>query len=228
MTQEQLNFFEKIKNIELQGEVYALLPFICTLNDEEMRIFTRFKAKQLLGLLKQLDGKITFAESCTGGQLAMIFTSLPGASECMEGSVVSYSAFTKQKLAGVRQKTIDEYDPVTMMVCREMATGIKKKTDALLSIATSGFAGPTGGTKERPVGTVYVTVQYKNQRNSMRLKIYEYLKDFDRQKVRNITCAFAYAYAIRCIFNHFPLPPREISRKKLNEHNRWLKERGGI
>jgi len=99
---------------------------------------------------------ITAAESCTGGMLAGEIVKNSGVSAIFAGSVVTYANEIKQKLVGVRESTLRQYGAVSSECVREMLTGVMQKFHADFSLAVSGVAGPTGGTRQKPVGTVYV------------------------------------------------------------------------
>ena len=96
------------------------------------------------------------AESCTGGLIGHLITSLVGSSDFFLGSVVSYSNDVKVKVLGVAQEIITEYGAVSEQVARSMLKGVLRLTGADVGIATTGIAGPTGGTPEKPVGTVWI------------------------------------------------------------------------
>ncbi|MDE7475739.1 MAG: CinA family nicotinamide mononucleotide deamidase-related protein [Duncaniella sp.] len=97
------------------------------------------------------------AESCTGGNIAHELTLVPGSSEVFVGSVVSYSNDVKMRLLGVGAQTLDENGAVSLPVVREMAEGVLRATGASVAVATSGIAGPGGGSEEKPVGTVCIS-----------------------------------------------------------------------
>ncbi len=99
---------------------------------------------------------ITAAESCTGGMLASEIVKNSGVSAIFAGSVVTYANEIKQKLVGVRESTLKQYGAVSSECVREMLNGVIQKFHADFSLAVSGVAGPTGGTRQKPVGTVYV------------------------------------------------------------------------
>ncbi len=111
--------------------------------------------------LIQHNKTITTAESCTGGRLASMITSISGSSKIFHGSVVSYANHIKEAWLNVDRQTIENYGAVSELCVREMLEGSIKLTNSDFSLATSGIAGPTGGTKEKPVGTVYVGARNK-------------------------------------------------------------------
>ncbi len=101
---------------------------------------------------------ITIAESCTGGLLAAKITSVSGASNVLKGSMVTYSNDIKEKWLGVKKETLKEYGAVSKECVSEMLDGIQKAAQASIAVAISGIAGPTGGSEEKPVGTVFIGV----------------------------------------------------------------------
>ncbi|MBR5475204.1 MAG: CinA family protein [Bacteroidaceae bacterium] len=98
------------------------------------------------------------AESCTGGSIAAAITSMSGSSDIFKGGVVAYSNEIKERLLGVAHETLENYGAVSEPVVREMALGAKSAIRCDCAVATSGIAGPSGGTPEKPVGTVWVAV----------------------------------------------------------------------
>ncbi len=118
---------------------------------------------EIIDMLKKRKQTITFAESCTGGRIASEFTAISGASIVLNGSVVSYANEIKSKWLGVEEKTLMKYGAVSLQCVEEMLRGIVKMVDAEHGIAVSGIAGPTGGTAEKPVGTVYIGVMVNGE-----------------------------------------------------------------
>jgi nicotinamide-nucleotide amidase len=104
----------------------------------------------------KLSGKaVATAESCTGGWLAKSITDISGASAVFHYGIVSYSNGAKESMLGVRNQTLEQHGSVSEPVVREMAKGVLRLSGADISVAVSGIAGPTGGSKEKPVGTVW-------------------------------------------------------------------------
>ncbi|MFI3259584.1 MAG: competence/damage-inducible protein A [Rikenellaceae bacterium] len=101
---------------------------------------------------------LSVAESCTGGAIAATFTAMAGSSKYFEGGVVSYSNYSKIKILGVSTESIESYGAVSEAVAREMAEGVRRVTGSDYAIATTGIAGPTGGSDEKPIGTVWFGV----------------------------------------------------------------------
>ncbi len=106
--------------------------------------------------------KIATAESCTGGLLSEMITRVSGSSSVFECGVCSYSNDIKINVLGVRRPTIEKYTEVSIPCAEEMAEGVLKLSGADIAVSTTGVAGPTGGTEENPVGTVYVGFASKN------------------------------------------------------------------
>jgi nicotinamide-nucleotide amidase len=109
-------------------------------------------------LLRQKGMTLSTAESCTGGNIAQLITSIAGSSDYFKGSVVAYSNEIKEKLLGVPQQTLVDHGAVSEQTVIAMAEGIRKRFDTDYSIAVSGIAGPGGGTDEKPVGTTWIAV----------------------------------------------------------------------
>lgn len=101
---------------------------------------------------------LTFAsaESCTGGNIAHVITLIPGSSEVFKGTAVTYATSMKTKVLGVPAETIEHYGVVSQQVVEDMAKGVRNLMEADFGVATTGVAGPSGGTEENPVGTVWI------------------------------------------------------------------------
>lgn len=136
---------------------------------------------QLVQLLKVKKMTISTAESCTGGLISKLITDIPGSSDVFIGGVVSYSNEMKMKWLGVRQKTLEKYGAVSEATVKEMLDGILMETGSDIAVAVSGIAGPTGGTPEKPVGTVFIGVAINDQRIIKRYK-FEGSRDDIRMK----------------------------------------------
>ena len=109
-------------------------------------------------LLTERRQTLATAESCTGGTIAARFTAMPGASAYFLCGVVSYSNASKQAVLGVDPDTIARYGAVSEQVARQMAEGARRISGADYAVSTTGIAGPTGGTPEYPVGSVWIAV----------------------------------------------------------------------
>jgi nicotinamide-nucleotide amidase len=111
-------------------------------------------AKRLGARLKRANETLATAESCTGGWAAQVVTSVAGSSAWFERGFVTYSDESKQELLGVRAETLRAHGAVSEETAREMARGALERSRATVAVSITGVAGPTGGTPEKPVGTV--------------------------------------------------------------------------
>lgn len=109
-------------------------------------------------MLEQKSQNISTAESCTGGYISHLITDVPGSSAYFKGSVVAYSNEIKEQMLGVKTKSLIEFGAVSEQVVSEMALGIQKLYKTDYAIATSGIAGPTGGTDKKPIGTTWIAL----------------------------------------------------------------------
>ena len=127
------------------------------------------------------------AESCTGGNIAHVITLIPGSSEVFKGAAVTYATSMKPKVLGVPAETIEEHGVVSQQVVEAMATGVHNLMEADFGVATTGVAGPSGGTEENPVGTVWIGVASKQGVVSKRFNFGK-----DRENVINRATIAAY------------------------------------
>ena len=137
-------------------------------------IFGRGKdtvAKAIQDLFQSRGLTLAAAESCTGGLIAHEITSIPGSSAHFLGSMVTYSNNAKMTILDVKEENLEKYGAVSEQVVREMAEGVRKKLGSDFAIATSGVAGPDGGTEEKPVGTVWVSIAGKNKTLAKQLNL---------------------------------------------------------
>ena len=146
--------FEKF-NESLIKQLKGFIPHIIF----EDNIFKYLKNK-----LSQLNKKITFAESCTGGLIASNLTKIAGSSEVFDGSVVSYANKIKSKWLNVSENVLENFGAVSKECVEEMLEGVLKLTQSDYAIAVSGIAGPEGGSDIKPVGTVYIGVANKENK----------------------------------------------------------------
>lgn len=124
----------------------------------EEALFKKEEAPEsrLVKLLLEKDLQITCAESCTGGMIASRLVNVPGVSEILMESYVTYSNEAKHRLLGVEQEALSEYGAVSQQVAFQMAEGAARAAGADAAIAVTGIAGPGGGTAQKPVGLVYI------------------------------------------------------------------------
>ena len=115
--------------------------------------------KSLVRLLTKKKLKISFVESCTGGQLASTITSISGASKIFNLSLVTYSNKAKIEVLKVNKNIIKKYGAVSYECCYAMVNNLSKISKANINISITGIAGPKGGTKQKPVGLVYIGVK---------------------------------------------------------------------
>jgi len=109
-------------------------------------------------ILREKKKTLSLAESCTGGYLSSLFAAVPGASEILKGSIVPYSNEAKQKLVNVDATVFKEHGAVSSECVKQLASKVREKFGSDYAISISGIAGPTGGTDEKPVGTVWIAV----------------------------------------------------------------------
>lgn len=132
--------------------LYKTIPDLIYAENEE-------SLEMVIGRLLTLKkSSLSTAESCTGGEIAHLLTSVPGSSNYYTGSVIAYDNTVKRHLLGVKEESIKEYGAVSEEVVREMAAGARNLFNTEYAVATSGIAGPDGGTEAKPVGTFWMAV----------------------------------------------------------------------
>lgn len=176
---KQLRHMEKAPKIKIgyypvENDVHISLTVVGQSSEESDALFSRCDAEitnclgELIygcnndsmalvvgGLLKEQGWMISVAESCTGGLLASKITAIPGSSEWFSGGMVTYSNALKEKLLAVDSKLIAGHGAVSKQVARAMAAGAAACTGSEVAVSITGIAGPSGGTEEKPVGTVF-------------------------------------------------------------------------
>jgi len=155
------------------------------------------------GLLIKKKKTLSIAESCTGGLVADRITNVSGSSSYFKMGVVAYSNEAKQNLLGVSNESLKKYGAVSAAIAKEMAEGVKKKAGTDVSLGITGIAGPTGGTKKKPVGLVYVSVIV-----GKKSKVREFRFTGTRQEIKHQTAIAAL----------------DMVRRVLEE--RWTKDEG--
>jgi nicotinamide-nucleotide amidase len=137
-------------------------------------------------LLLEKQWNISTAESCTGGAIAAEITSVSGASDYFKGSVVAYHNSIKQNLLNVPSEYIENYGAVSKQVAESMANGVNKLLNTEISVAVTGVAGPTGGTTDKPVGTVWIATSIEGKISS---KKYQFGNSRDINIQRTVNAA---------------------------------------
>lgn len=135
---------------------------------EEMYGRINVLARQLVERCAETGLKVSTAESCTGGMISAAITAVPGSSAVIELGICSYSNRIKRDVLGVSEETLDRFSEYSTACTEEMARGAIKLSGADIAAATSGIAGPDGGTEEDPVGTVYICAADKDSYTSGR------------------------------------------------------------
>ena len=113
-------------------------------------------ASAVLALLVHTQQTLACAESCTGGQIASAITAIPGSSKAFMGGIVAYDNFVKERQLGVQRATLMRYGAVSEETVKEMADGVRRELQCNIGLATSGVAGPSGGSPDKPVGLVWI------------------------------------------------------------------------
>jgi nicotinamide-nucleotide amidase len=147
-------------------------------------------AEALVGELTAANKTVSTAESCTGGWISKAITDISGSSAVIGYGVVSYSNGAKESLLGVRHETLENNGAVSEAVVEEMAEGALRLSGSDISVAVSGVAGPTGGSDEKPVGTVCFAWAWRDG-SAVKLDSTRELFSGDRDLVRELTVVHA-------------------------------------
>jgi len=140
-------------------------------------------SQKIVRLLKKKGFKISFAESCTGGLLSSALTSVSGSSEVFTLGLVTYSNQSKNRVLKVPKQIIRKHGAVSMQCCLSMINNLSKISKNNIAVSITGIAGPSGGTKKKPVGLVYVGIKKGNK-----IKIHKCLfKNKGRSYIRKAT-----------------------------------------
>ena len=124
--------------------------------------------KKVSTFLKKHKLTIATAESCTGGLIAHTLTNISGSSDYFDRGVISYSNNAKMDLLDVSEELLVKYGAVSSQIAESMANNVRTKSNVDIGIATTGIAGPTGGTKDKPVGLVYIAISTRDAANVMK------------------------------------------------------------
>jgi nicotinamide-nucleotide amidase len=137
-------------------------------------------------MLKEAGLRVATAESCTGGYLAHLLTSVPGSSAYFMGSIVAYGNAVKMNLLGVPYEEIHAHGAVSEQVVKAMAEGARQQLAVDIALAVSGIAGPEGGTPDKPVGTVWLAISTARETRAKKLLL-------GKDRIKNIQLASVYA-----------------------------------
>lgn len=155
---------EKIKNIE-NRIIFLASEYVYGFDDDTL--------EKIVGeLLRRHNLTIAVAESCTGGLIGHRLTEIPGSSDYLDQAIVAYSNRSKIELLGVKSETLETFGAVSEQTAQEMAEGIRKTSTCDIGAATTGIAGPTGGTPQKPVGLVYIAIADKFDTITKQLNLY--------------------------------------------------------
>ena len=156
----------------IQSELNALVDQLYSLVGEYIYGLGETTLEQVVGnLLREKKMRLAVAESCTGGYVSHLITSIPGSSSYFLGSMIPYDYDLKMRQLGVRPETLERYGAVSEPTIIEMANNIRAKFNADIGVATSGIAGPSGATPDKPVGTVWIAYSDKSKTVTRKLQL---------------------------------------------------------
>ncbi|WP_430973675.1 competence/damage-inducible protein A [Sunxiuqinia rutila] len=172
---------------QMQTEVHRQIDLLKLLIPENIFGYNGDTLAGVTGqLLARLGATLSIAESCTGGNIAHLFTSNPGSSAYLKGGIVAYSNEVKTAVLGVKPQTLEAHGAVSQEVALEMAQGAQQALQTDYAIATTGIAGPDGGTPDKPVGTVWIAVISKH---NIKLERYTFAHNRERNILRSSQAA---------------------------------------
>lgn len=166
---------------------------------------------EVLEKAKQQNLKIATAESCTGGLVGAAITSIAGSSECFRGSIVAYDNLVKINVLNIPHGMVQKYGAVSKFVAGSMAKNVLDVVKADLSVSITGIAGPDGGSKEKPVGTVWIGIAYRDENAPNGIMVNSrqmYFKGMNRNKVRDAAC-FEALYSLKKVLDTSAIPESE-------------------
>ncbi len=164
-----INEAEQIVRIQIGAHVFGL-------EEEGLELV-------IVRALTSLGNTLAVAESCTGGYIAHRLTNVPGASAVLLAGLVTYGNASKQKFLGVQSGTLKANGAVSEATALEMAEGARRETAADYALSVTGIAGPTGGTPEKPVGTVFIGLAMP-----AKTIVRKYYNPYDRETFKQVTC----------------------------------------
>jgi nicotinamide-nucleotide amidase len=155
---------------QLENEANKLIPYA----EKYIYGYDGSEIEQVIGdLLKEKNLTLSTAESCTGGYLAHLITTIAGSSDYFKGSIIAYANDIKESQLGVNKDTLEKFGAVSEEAISEMAKGVRKQLGTDVGIATSGIAGPGGGTKDKPVGTIWIAISIGEEIHTRELKLFK-------------------------------------------------------
>ena len=157
------------------------------------------KIKLIKKLCRDKDSKISLAESCTGGLLSSLLTQIPGSSEFFDSSYIVYSNKSKINSLEVSPSILKKYGAVSKNTSLHMAKSLYKKTKTNIVLSITGVAGPDGGTKKNPVGTVFFTIGLKNKQKVLYRTFLKKFKNIGRRNIQQKSALFALDQIIKII-----------------------------
>ncbi len=161
--------------VQLEKELQAEIDKLAAIIPKNIYAYGEIKIEEMIGQLLMARGlTIATAESCTGGLLAHKITSISGSSAYYQGSVIAYHNAVKVRELQVKEETLEQYGAVSEATVREMAENVRLKFGTDIGVATSGIAGPDGGTPDKPVGTIWIAYADKDRTVA---KLLNYNKD---------------------------------------------------
>lgn len=176
------------------------------------------KMEEVIGELLRKHGRtLAVAESCTGGLVGDRITDVPGSSNYFSGGVVAYSNALKERLLGVRRETLETFGAVSLETAREMALGIRHATGADIGLATTGIAGPEGGTPEKPVGTAVVALAADEVTDGVKARLYKLWGN--REWIKILTSQVALDWVRRHLLGLDPLSSEFGLRARKNQQH---------
>ena len=162
----------------------------------EKKVIDTSLESSVVEILLEKGYTITTAESCTGGLVSATIVNVPGSSSVFNQAFVTYANEAKRKALGVKKSTLKKHGAVSKKTAKEMALGALKAAKADVAIATTGIAGPGGGTLEKPVGLVYIACAVGKH-----VKVKKCQFDGSRSEVRNSTVETALSLVVECLQN---------------------------
>lgn len=157
--------------------------------------------QEIVAVLQQQGATLATAESCTGGLIAKTITDVAGASAVFGFGWVTYANDAKFRQLHVQQSTLDTHGAVSEQTAIAMAEGALTESDAALALATTGIAGPTGGTPNKPVGTIWIAIATRGQPT----KAWHFCNPLPRNEFRHWACHTA----LNLLLSHISLAPGE-------------------